>query len=189
MIAGKQGLRHPATAPDPRPGVLRMIQKSRLKRLAGRGVRFLEHVRKQPRDGVYDHHGRQFSAGKNEIADGNFLVARPQHALIDALIMAADQGQSGQPGQPPGLARVESPSLRGKANHSAARPAHAADGGEKRFRLEHHAGAAAKGPVIHAAALVRRKISRIDIPQFQQAARARAAHDARAQDRLEHLRE
>ena len=51
-----------------------------------------QHTVAHPRDGIRQHEGRELTAGEDIIPDGDLLIHDfVQHALIDALVMPAQQ--------------------------------------------------------------------------------------------------
>src|ERR1019366_5472642 len=115
-----------------------------------------------------------------------------RHALIHALVAAADQQQPGLPAQPVGHALVEEPALRRKQHDLLARPAFRPDRFhrlEDRFRLEHHALTPAERTIIHGLVPVRSPVPQIVDADLDQARIAGTFHHAMRKRPLEKLRE
>ena len=110
----------------------------------------------QAEDAVCHHQAGQLAAGEDIIADGDLLVRKGiDHALINALVVAADQGQVVVLGQPPGvLLGIALPTCR-QEYYMRRRPSlflhflldcpQAVGNG---LGIEHHAAAAAIGIVV-----------------------------------------
>ena len=74
--------------------------------------------------------------------------------LVDPLVVAAEENEMRLPGQLLREGRRKRRAVRGQVDAPAARGLQLLDRGEDRLRLQHHAGPAAKGPVIGRAVLV-----------------------------------
>ena len=116
------------------------------------------HFIAQTRHGV-DHHQRaQLAAGEHIVADGQFLVdAQVECALVDALVVAAEQQQLRLARELLDDALVELPPARGEVDAPGAvfRVARGDRVGD-RLGGHHHARAAAVRIIVHMPVLVRR---------------------------------
>ena len=94
MISRKQNLRHLPAVPFLGPRILRIFQQAVAEGVRVRGHFVSENTRDQPRDGVDQHHGRQFSAGEDIVADRNLIGHNfLQYALVNALVVTAQKDQ------------------------------------------------------------------------------------------------
>ena len=117
MVGAAQAFTYAQTCLLYTSGVLGIFEQAGGEALVLAGLGAAEHAGHQPRHGV-DHHQRaQLAAGEHIVADGQFLVdAQVECALVDALVVAAEQQQ-------PRLAReflddalVELPPARGEVD-------------------------------------------------------------------------
>ena len=133
-----------------RPGVVRVFQQPGGEALLLGAVRRAHHAGQQPHAGIQQHQRRQLAAGQHVVADADLLgAARVEHALVDALVAAAQQhARRARP-------RARAPVLgqrprRAATGRAAAARRRGADRRVEHVRPHHHAGAAAERRVVHA---------------------------------------
>ena len=89
-------------------------------RLVLGGGRVAEHAGEQARAGVDDRHGRDLAAGEHEVAEAHLLVDERAHALVEALVAAADERDA--------IARASASAARWRRARPAGRAARGARG-------------------------------------------------------------
>ena len=147
-------------------------------------------ARQQPHHAVDDRHRRQLTAGEHEITDRHLLIGQGSDALIEALVVAAEEHQ---------LVAVRRPAaqvclLQGAALGTHQQHPPPRQHGERlhrrihRFGLEHHAGAAAIGLIVDFAVAVCREIAWVMDVQLGDAGTEGPPDHSEAEQRREGLR-
>lgn len=104
VVALQQDRRHSTALPDLGASVLGVLQQAVPVALLLVALLLGQNAGFQAEDAVCHHQAGQLAAGEDIIADGDLLIRKGiDHALINALIVAADQGQVVVLGQPPGV--------------------------------------------------------------------------------------
>ena len=94
VVAGEQNLRDGPVMPHGGAGVLRVFQQAVPVGLFLKALCIGQNTGHHAADGIRHCHGGNLAAGEDEIAHADFLVhALVNKALVNALIMAADQNQ------------------------------------------------------------------------------------------------
>ena len=156
MVAGQQHRRHSAAFPDLRAGKLGVFQQTIPVALILIALFLGQNTGLQAQDAVGHHQAGQLTAGQHIVTDGDFLIPeRVNDALVNALIVAADQRHRIISGQLAGLLLIVGAARRGQKDHvrlcAALRGAlvlHGAQAVSDGLRVQHHTAAAAVGVVI-----------------------------------------
>ena len=139
-----------------------MIKQSGLKRLGDRRLVIPEHTGNQPDDGVGQHQGAQHAVGQDIVTDRDLVIDEVVgHALVDALIVAAEEDEMLRLGILPGDGLPELPSLGREEDHLGPGTAEFGECRRDRLDLHDHAGASAVGCVVHRAVAVVRPAAEI----------------------------
>ena len=197
VVAAQQNVGHGAALPDLGAGVLGVFQQAVPIALFLVALLLRQNAGLEAEDAVGHHEAGQLAAGEDIVADRDLFVRkRFNDALVDALIVAADQRQVIVLGQPAGVllgvtltARRQEHDMRGRASlfrHLFLDGAQAVGDG---LGIEHHAAAAAIGVVVGLLLLVEGVIPDLMAVGLDVAAPGCAADDAGVQHLLAHLRE
>jgi len=193
MIAGEQDLRNWASHELPGPRVLRVLEKTLGKRLLPRRCFVAQHAREESGCGLQDDHRREFPPSENVVTDREFFVHRQDaHTFIHALILAADQDQTGKSTEFPGCLLIEQPSLRAQQDDPCPRTIPSLNrlqASNKRFGLHDHPAASPVRRVVRHSMLVRGKIPNVVTSHPDLVLGNRPAEDTGGQVRIKHLRE
>ena len=132
---------------------------------------------------------RRLAPGEHDIAEADFLDAVELHdPLVDAFETAAEQGQRAPGGIAAHHRLVQPAAARGQEHHRFRPPMRRADGLIDDLRLHHHAGAAAKGGVVHGAVFIACETANVHCFQAPDSRFQRLAGQGMAQRTGEHLR-
>ena len=94
VVAGAEDLRHGAAVPDRGAAVLGIFQKAVPVALLRKAFRIGQDPGQEPAHRVAHCHGSDLAAGEHEVAQGELFVhALVDKALVDALVVAADQDE------------------------------------------------------------------------------------------------
>ena len=161
--------------------------------LADVALRIGQHPRNQPADRVRHGQRRDFSSGEHKIAQRDFFIhAGLDKALIDALVVAADQDKMIKvPLQPPGGLLRKGLSLRGEIDHPPACFRFGEHGVQAGFqRLGHHDAAEASsiGVIIHLALPVFGIVPDLGTSEIQDSLFCSAAKNALMEHRVHRVR-
>ena len=180
MVAAAQHIRHRFTAEFRRAGVVGVLEQHGTVALIHQGFRRSHRARQQPHHPVDQGHRRELTPGEHEIADGHLLIGQAADAFIEALVVAAEQHQLivlRGPALQVGL--LQRPPLGRHQQHPGALlPGNRLHCRKHRLGLEHHAGTAAIGHIVHLAVAVGGEIARIVEMQLGDAAAEGATDDA-----------
>src|SRR5262245_62133556 len=92
VVTAGEHLGNASAFPLARPRVLGIFEQTCSEAFFGQRQGLTHDPGQQPHNGVDQHHGRQFAAGKDVVTDRNLVEpARLNHALIDALEPAGQQ--------------------------------------------------------------------------------------------------
>mmetsp|Transcript_11763 Transcript_11763/g.27505 ORF Transcript_11763/g.27505 Transcript_11763/m.27505 type:complete len:216 (-) Transcript_11763:2284-2931(-) len=160
MVARQQHGRHLAPIGQGfRPAVVRAVQQAVRKTVLLVRLRIAQHAVLQAGDSIQQRQRRQFTAGQHKVAKAQLLRHMAvQHALVDALVTAAEHDGAGARGQ---LAhqRLLDASAGGREMDDGwlCLAAVGLGSGQRLLQRLHqhdHAGAAAVGPVVDTAVVV-----------------------------------
>src|SRR5450759_2712721 len=168
VVAAEQHVGDPPAAELRRARVVRVLGAALEHggvRLADHALGVADHAGKLARDGVEHGHGRHLAAAQHVGADGDPVADEMRHALVDALVAAAEQDEV-LLGQLSGESVVELPPFRGELDDAApslhaGRVAgeHRLQGGADDVDAQDHPGAAAVGRVVHLQVAQRRVVA------------------------------
>ena len=196
VVAGQQHGRHGAALPDLGAGKLGVFQQAVPIALVLIALFLGQDAGLQPQDAVGHDQACQLTAGQHVVSDGNFLVAeRIDDALVDALIVAADQRHRVIADQLAGLFLIVGAACGGQKDDVRLRAAlrstlglHGAQTIGNRLGVEHHAAAAAVGVVVGLLLLVFRIVADLVAVRLKQIFGAGAAQDAGREKAVAQLR-
>ena len=114
VVAGEQHLGDVEAAVAGRAGVLRVLEQAVVEALVDRAPLVAEHAGQRADHRVDDDHGRQLAAGEHVVAQRDDLVGQGVAALVDALVVAADEQQVLALGEACHRGAVEGPAGRGE---------------------------------------------------------------------------
>src|SRR5665647_1617440 len=161
VVAAEQHVGDPPAAELRRARVVRVLGAA----LEHGGVRLADHAGQLARDGVEHGHGRHLAAAQHVGADGDPVGHKMRHALVDALVAAAEQDEV-LLGQLNGESVVELPPFGGQLDDAALVPdtsrvagEHRLQGGADDVDAQDHPGAAAVGRVVHLQMAQRRVVA------------------------------
>ena len=179
MVAGEQHVRHAASLPFGGPGIVRIFQQVARERLLRRAVGRAHHAGQQSNHRIEQHQRRQFAAGQHVVADADlFHPAGIDHALIDALVAAAEQDDAGSGRVALHIALRQRPAARRK-EHKRPVIGHGGNGGVHHVGAQHHPSPTAERRVIDRAMPVGSEVTnihRVAATRCQTAARDRQAN-------------
>src|SRR5262245_45882370 len=192
VVSALEHVGNAPSAPYRRTGVVGVVERAALERLALRGLLVAEHARDQAHDGLGDAQRRELAAREHEVAERDLVPReRVAQALVEALVAAAQEEQALLTGEDPGRGLAEGRAVRGQQDLlvGAVLALAPLDAVRDRFGLQHHARAAAVGPVVYRAVAVAGEIPEIDRPDPDAPLPLGLTQDARSQVRLERLGE
>ena len=196
VVTGQQHGRHGAALPDLGAGKLGVFQQAVPIALVLIALFLGQDAGLQAQDTVGHDQACQLTAGQHIVSDGNFLVAeRIDDALVDALIVAADQRHRVIADQLAGLFLIVGAACGGQKDDVRLRAAlrgtlglHGAQAVGNRLGVEHHAAAAAVGVVVGLLLLVFRIVADLVAVRLKQIFGAGAAQDAGREKAVAQLR-
>src|SRR5579859_6593350 len=174
-----------------RPCELRAARQVSTERVLHQRVRVSDDAGDQAPDRVDQHHRRDLAAAQHVVADRDLVRGQTRaHAIVDALVSAADDDQTGLLGELFRQALVQAPAP-GLEQHDGAGVVehHALDRLEHRLGLHHHAGPATERDVVHLAVAVVREVAEVVRLELDEPALDRAPDHALPEDRSEHVGE
>ena len=158
MIAGKQNLGHFPAMPNSRAAVLGILQQAVIMALVLEAFRVSQHTGNHAAHRIGYRHGSDFTAGENEIAQADlFIHALVNEALVDTLVVAADQDQIVHLAQPNGIGLGEGLAAGGhidSMHRTAGLVADRFPAAVQRIRGHYRASPAAIGIVVHLILLI-----------------------------------
>jgi len=129
---------------------LRILESSAAKGLLLRTGFIAEGAGQQAGNGVDDDHGREAAVGKDVIPDRQFVMGQGlPHAIVDALIAAADDQQVRECGQLAGHGLVKDTAGWGHEHNSSVGVGEGRSCFEDGLGFEKHSRSAAEWAVIH----------------------------------------
>ena len=164
---------------------MRVVEQSGLEGLGDRRLVVSQDSGNQAHDGVGQHQRPQDAVGQDVVADRDLVVDKViGHALVDTLVMPAEEDEMLRLGILADDRLLERPSLRGEEDHLGLRAAEFGQRLGDRFDLHHHAGAAAVGGVVDRAMAVMGPAPEVDSFQLHQTGLLGAAKDTLPEDAL-----
>ena len=169
MVTASQNLRHLKPFKINRTSVLGIFQKACAEGVLLGADELAKDARNKASNCIHHNQGRHLATSEHIIANRKLFIHPVKNALIKALVMAADEDKV--------LSAVciffynallKRASTRAHCNYTCIGQLllSLADSRHHRLRLEHHAGTAAKGSVVHSAMHIMRKFTRIDAANF-----------------------
>ena len=191
MVARQQHTGNPHAAEIRGARVLRVFEQTIVEALVDGAALVAQHARNQAHHGVDDHHGRKLSRREHVIAQRNALIGECIGALVDALVMPANEQQAVFLGKLGGNALVER--LATGREEDGIGCAALRDDIVIRLKdglaLHHQALAAAVRVVVGGAMAIVRPIAQVVRVEIERARCLRALHDRLAHNRIVHMRE
>src|SRR5258708_22616148 len=163
VVARKQDLGHAHASVLGGPRELRAARELPAERVLRQRVGVSDHAGDQPADRVAEHHRRNLAPAQHVVADRDLVRGKARaHAVVDALVAAADDDQPGLPGELLGQPLVQAPAPRLEEHDRAGVVEHdALDRLEHRLRLHHHARPAAERNVVDLAVAGAREVAEV----------------------------
>src|SRR5579885_253759 len=141
-------------------GVLRVFQEAVFEALFGERSLVADNPWDQAHDRVGQHQRRKLASSQDVVPYRDLVIdAILDEALIDALVVPANDDERGLPGKLPREPLIEKRSLRGHENRPRSPAAGVEPGRFQHVRLHHHSLAAAERRVVDRAMLVRGEIA------------------------------
>ena len=195
VVAGQQHRRHSAALPDLRAGKLGIFQQPVPVALILIAFFLSQHAGLQAQHAVGHNKAGQLTTGQHIITDRDFLIAEGVNdALVNALIMAADEGNGVIGGQFPGLFLIVGAARSRQEHHMGLLPPlpgalglHSPQAVGDRLCVQHHAAAAAVGVVIGLLLLVFCIVADLMAVRLEQVLRACAAQNAGREEAVAQL--
>ena len=113
MVAAREHLGHPHAAEVSRTRVLGIFQKAAGEGLVHGAVGRPQYAGQLAHGSIDDHHGSQLAGGEHVVAQRDDVVGQGVNALVDTLVVAADEQQVIGGGELIGIGVVEGAALGG----------------------------------------------------------------------------
>jgi hypothetical protein len=115
--------------------------------ILGHALRVADHAGDQPGHALDERHGGDLATAEDEVSEGDLVrLENLVHPLVEALVPPAQDEQTGLVAESRGEGVIQAPASGGQQDGSGLRgivTTDLADRGQDRWRLQHHAGAAA----------------------------------------------
>ena len=178
------------------PRVVRTVQQTVHERILLYGVRIAQRARQLPHHAIDQDHRRQLAAREHVVADADLVIhVALDQPLVHPFVATGDQDEPAMRRERHHLAMIQHLALRRQIDHpgilSAAASLPLPGGLDRSFERRgehHHAGPAAKRPIVHGPVRIGREVPRVPRHQVPQPLIAGAARDAEGGHRFEHLR-
>ena len=198
MVAGEEDVGDGEAVPHAGSGVVRVVEEWAVVVVAGGegvlvgGVGVAEGAREKADDGVDEEQCGDLAAGEDVVAHGDLFGGEGLDGpLIDALVVAGDEEESGEGGEAFDGALVEGGALWGEEDAvggSVVELFGGVDGVAEGLTHHDHAGPAAEGPIVDLGVLVVGVVADVGDGPGDETGVAGASRDAGGEDGLEHLR-
>ncbi len=152
MVSSEENLRHFPAFVIRRAGVVGVVEETVGKGILLRGLVIAEHAGQEAHHGIGDNQRGKHAAGEDVVADGNLVIDQVvRHALVDALVVAAEQNEVAFAREVAGHGIREFAALRGHEDDFRVRRAEGGEGFVDGFDFHDHARSAAIGGIVHCA--------------------------------------
>src|SRR5579859_5133615 len=171
------------------PRELRAACQVSTERVLRERVRVSDDAGDQAPDRIDQQHRRDLAAAQHVVADRDLVRGKTRaHTVVDALVAAADDDQTGLSCELLRQSLVQPPAPRLEEHDGAGVVEHdALDSLEHRLRLHHHAGTAPERDVVYLAVAVVREVAEVVRLQLDDPALDGAPDNALPEDRPEHV--